>query len=273
MASYSIGRHQRSDIVLLHPSVSRHHAELAAERDRFRLKDLDSRFGCFVWRGDTWRKIRNAEIAGDERILLGKFETTAGDLMRLVASRDLTHITRDSESPPEETRKLAAIVVADMVDYGRLMRADEAGTLAAFMACRRELIDPTIFRYRGRVFKDAGDAILAEFAGVVDAVRAAVDMQLALGRRGFGPAEKRLAFRFGIHLGEVIVKGADNFGDVVNVAARLQQMAPAGGICVSALVYDQVKRKLPVKCDDLGEKRIKSIPEPLRVYAIRAGGG
>jgi TolB-like protein/class 3 adenylate cyclase len=170
-------------------------------------------------------------------------------------------------------RRLAAILAADVAGYSRLMGADEEGTLAALKVIRRELSDPKIAEHRGRIVKTTGDGLLVEFASVVDAMRCAVDMQRAMAERNaILPANKRIEFRAGINLGDIIIDGGDIFGDGVNVAARLEALAEPGGICVSRVVHDQVRDKLDIAFNDLGEQQVKNIARPVHVFAVRAGG-
>ena len=150
-------------------------------------------------------------------------------------------------------RRLAAIVSADVVGYSRLMGRDESGTLAALKAHRRELIDPKIAEYDGRIVKTTGDGLLLEFPSVVDAVRCSVDVQREMARRNAGTApERRIDFRIGINVGDIIIDDDDIFGDGVNVAARLQTLAEPGGICASRVVRDHVLDKLSFRFDDFG---------------------
>jgi len=163
-------------------------------------------------------------------------------------------------------RRLAAILAADVVGYSRLVRADEEGTLAAFAQLRADLIDPQIARHRGRIFKLMGDGMLVEFASVVDAVRCAADLQRLLSAHNAAlPIDKRLEFRIGINLGDVVIDGADIHGDGVNVAARLESLAEPGGVCVSGAVYDQVRDRLDLPFADMGEQQVKNIDRPVRV--------
>ena len=158
------------------------------------------------------------------------------------------------------TRRLAAILAADVVGYSRLMGVDEEGTLAALKAHRRELIDPLIAQHQGRIFKTTGDGLLIEFASIVDAVRCAVVMQQGIESRNANVDEsRRLRFRIGINVGDVIVEGDDIFGDGVNVAARLEALADPGRICVSATVREHVAEKLPIGFADLGQHSVKNI--------------
>src|SRR6266480_1734610 len=147
--------------------------------------------------------------------------------------------------PARVERRLAAILAADVAGYSRLVGADEEGTLAALTALRRELAHPKIKEHRGRIVKTTGDGLLVEFASVVDAVRCAVEVQREMTERNTGvPAERRIEFRIGINLGDIIIDKRDIYGDGVNVAARLEALAEPGGICVSRVVRDQVRDKL-----------------------------
>jgi adenylate cyclase len=175
------------------------------------------------------------------------------------------------ESEPRTTRRLAAIFAADVVEYSRLMGADEEGTLAALKSHRKELIDPLIAQHQGRIVKTTGDGLLIEFASIVDAVRCAVVMQQGIDSRNANVDEgQRLRFRIGINVGDVIVEGDDIFGDGVNVAARLEALADPGQICVSATVREHVAEKLPIGFADLGEHTVKNIARPVHVFRIEA---
>jgi len=168
-------------------------------------------------------------------------------------------------------RRLAAILVADMVGYSRLTGLDEEGTLARFRALRRDLIDPVIAEHRGRIVKTIGDGLLVEFASVVDAVRCALGIQQGMATRNTNlHSERRIEFRVGINLGDVVVEGDDLLGDGVNIAARLERLAEPGAICVSEDAYRHIKTKVEMAVQDLGEQRLKNISEPVRVYAIRS---
>jgi adenylate cyclase len=170
-------------------------------------------------------------------------------------------------------RRLAAILCADVVEYSRLMGADEEKTLAVLKSHRRELVDPLIDQHRGRIFKTTGDGMLIEFASVVDAVRCAVVMQQGMEDRNVSrPETERIRFRIGINLGDVIHDEGDIFGDGVNVAARLQTLAEPGEICVSASVREQVGEKLPIGFADRGEHAVKNIARPVRVYRVEKRG-
>ena len=168
------------------------------------------------------------------------------------------------------TRRLAAILAADVAGYSRLMGADEEGTHERLKAHFRELIDPKIEEHHGRVVKNTGDGMLAEFASVVDAVRCAAEIQRAMiDREPEVSDDRRIKFRVGVNLGDVIADGGDIFGDGVNVAARLEALAEPGGISISRTVRDQIRDKLAYQFDDLGEQRVKNIARPVRVYGLR----
>jgi adenylate cyclase len=168
-------------------------------------------------------------------------------------------------------RRLTAILAADVAGYSRLMGADEEGTLERLKAHRREFVDPKIKEHRGRIVKTTGDGMLVEFPSVVDAVRCAVEIQRAMVDRNAKTAEdKRIAFRTGINLGDVIIDGDDIYGDGVNIAARLEALAETGGICISRVVRDQIRDKLPYPFEDMGEQSVKNIARPVRAYAMSA---
>jgi adenylate cyclase len=166
-----------------------------------------------------------------------------------------------------QTRRLAAILATDVAGYSRLMERDEEGTLERLKALRRELIDPKIAEHRGRIVKTTGDGLLVEFASVVDAVRCAVEVQKAMAERNTGvPGDTRIELRIGINLGDVIVEGDDLYGDGVNIAARIEALADAGGVFVSNTVHDHVRDRLPFLFENLGEQQVKNIARPVRVY-------
>jgi class 3 adenylate cyclase/TolB-like protein/cytochrome c-type biogenesis protein CcmH/NrfG len=166
-------------------------------------------------------------------------------------------------------RRLTAILAADVAGYSRLMGVDEEGTLAQLKAHRRELIDPRIGEHRGRIVKTTGDGLLAEFASVVDAVRCAVEIQREMTRRNADVLpDRRIEFRVGINVGDIIIDESDIFGDGVNVAARLEALAEPGGICVSRMVRDQVRDKLALSFEDMGEQQVKNIVRPVRAYRV-----
>src|SRR5438046_5409498 len=166
-------------------------------------------------------------------------------------------------------RRLTAVLAAYVAGYSRLMGADEEGTLAALKVLRREVADPKIREHRGRIVNTTGDGLLSEFASVVDAVRCAVEVQREMAARNANvPAERRIDFRIGVNLGDIIIDENDIFGDGVNVAARLEALAEPGGICVSRVVRDQVCDKLAISFEDMGEQQGKNIARPVRAYRI-----
>ena len=172
-----------------------------------------------------------------------------------------------------ETRKIAAILAADVVGYSRLTGADEDRTLARLRALRSDLIDPTIAVHHGRVVKRTGDGALVEFRSVVDAVRCAIEVQNGMAERNAGvPAERRIDFRIGIHLGDIVEESdGDLMGDGINIAARLEGIAKPGAICLSEDAYRQVKARLSLAVSDLGATQLKNIAEPIRVYSLEVG--
>ena len=172
------------------------------------------------------------------------------------------------------TRRLAAILAADVAGYSRLIGADEGGTLQALKAIRAELIDPTIAAHNGRLVKTTGDGLLVEFSSVVGALRCATEVQAGLAERNATtPTEKRIEFRIGINVGDIVVEDGDIFGDGVNVAARLEALAEPGGICMSARVQEDAVGKLDRTFEDMGEQALKNIARPVRAYRIATGGG
>ena len=168
------------------------------------------------------------------------------------------------------TRRLAAILAADVAGYSRLIGADEEGTLNRLRSIRAELIDPKITEHRGRIVKTTGDGLLVEFSSVIDALRCATEWQHRMGEQSAAaPGDERIEFRIGVHQGDIVVEDGDIFGDGVNVAARLEGLAEPGGICVSARVQEDAAGKLDLTFDDLGEQNLKNIARPVRVYRIR----
>ena len=169
-------------------------------------------------------------------------------------------------------RRLAAILAADVVGYSRLMGINEEGTLAALKTHQRELIDPKIAEHRGRIVKTTGDGALVEFASAVDAVRCAVEIQCAMSERSAAiPEDRRIDFRIGINVGDIIIDEGDVYGDGVNIAARLEGIADRGGICISDDTFRQVRDKIDVGFDDAGERQLKNIERPVRVYRVQLG--
>jgi len=171
-----------------------------------------------------------------------------------------------------QRRRLAAIFAADVVGYSRLMGADEDGTLERLKALHRELLDPKVDEHHGRIAKTTGDGLLVEFSSVVDALRCATEVQAGMvGRNGGALADKRIDFRIGINVGDVVVEDGDIFGDGVNVAARLEGLAEPGGICASARVQEDAAGKLNLDFEDLGEQALKNIARPVRAYRVVTG--
>jgi adenylate cyclase len=170
-------------------------------------------------------------------------------------------------------RRLSAILAADVAGYSRLMGADEEGTLERLKTHQRELVDPKIDEHRGRLVKTTGDGMLVEFASVVDALHCAVGIQRGmLDRNASVPVEKRIEFRVGVNVGDIIIDGGDIFGDGVNVAARLEGFAEPGGICVSGRVQEDALGKIDIAFEDAGEQQLKNIARPLRIYRVRLDG-
>jgi len=170
---------------------------------------------------------------------------------------------------PRLERRLAAMLAADVVGYARLMSADEEGTHRRLVTYRREIIDPQVRQHRGRIVKNTGDGALVEFGSVVDAVRCALEMQGRLRARNAQlPQSRRIEFRIGVNLGDVIVAPDDIYGHGVNLAARLEGLAPPGGICISADAWRHVRGVIAAEFVDLGEQRLKNIDDPAHVFAI-----
>src|ERR1700756_1915727 len=168
-------------------------------------------------------------------------------------------------------RRLAAILAADVAGYSRLMGADEIGTLQALKAHRKELIDPAITAHRGRIVKTTGDGILVEFASVIDAVGCAVAVQRAMvSRNADVPESRRIVFRIGVNIGDIIIEGDDIFGDGVNVAARLETLCEPGGLCISRSANEQIRDKLSLAFADLGEQTMKNIARSIGVFGLAA---
>jgi DNA-binding NarL/FixJ family response regulator/class 3 adenylate cyclase len=167
-------------------------------------------------------------------------------------------------------RRLTAILAADVAGYSRLMGADEEGTLAQLKAFRKTLVDPTIAKHRGRIVKTTGDGMLVEFASAVDAARCAVEVQRGIaGENTKVPLAKRIEFRIGIHLGDIIIDDNDIFGDGVNVAARLEGIAEPGGVCISDDAQRQIRGKVDIAFEDIGSQSLKNIAEPMRAWRVR----
>jgi TolB-like protein/class 3 adenylate cyclase len=171
-------------------------------------------------------------------------------------------------------RRLAAVLAADVAGYSRLMGLDEEGTLSRLKAVRKALVDPTIASHRGRIVKTTGDGMLVEFASAVDAARCAIEVQRGMAEQNSHvPSDVRIEFRIGVHIGDIIIDDNDIFGDGVNIAARLEGIAAPGGICISGSAYEHVQGRIETSFFDLGEKRLKNIARPIRVFGTQADDG
>jgi adenylate cyclase len=212
---------------------------------------------------ELWPEIGKAWVtgvlAGGGSILVQWLAPKAAQLLRRL--RAAKH--------PRLERRLAAILAADVAGYSRLMTADEEGTHFRLLTHRREVIEPKIREHRGRIVKHTGDGALAEFGSVVDAVRCALEVQRAMVLRNADlPQSRRIEFRMGVNLGDVIVASDDIYGHGVNLAARLEGLAPPGGICISADTWRHVRGAVAAEFVDLGEQRLKNIADPAHVFAI-----
>ena len=212
---------------------------------------------------EVWPQIGNAWVsgllAGGGSVLVQWLAPRAVRLLRRWRTAD--HVRLE--------RRLAAILAADVVGYSRLMSDDEEGTHRRLLAYRREVIAPRVREHRGRIVKHTGDGALVEFGSVVDAVRCALDVQRAVGLRNTGlPRERRIELRIGVNLGDVIVAPDDIYGHGVNVAARLEGLAPPGGICISADAWRHVRGAVAAEFVDIGEQRLKNIADPAHVFAV-----
>src|SRR5437899_4929567 len=176
--------------------------------------------------------------------------------------------------PARVERRLAAILAAGVTGYSRLIEADEEGTLSRLKSLRAEIIDPKIAGHHGRIVKTTGDGLLVEFASVVDALRCAAEVQATLAESNSPiPPNRRIEFRIGINVGDIVVEDGDIFGDGVNVAARLEGLAEPGGICVSARVQEDAAGRLDVVFEDMGEQALKNIARPVRAYRVATAPG
>ncbi len=212
---------------------------------------------------EVWPEIGNAWVsgvlAGSGSVLVQWLAPKAARLLRRLRAPDHSRLER----------RLAAILAADVVGYSRLMSADEEGTHLCLLAYRREVIAPKVREYRGRIVKHTGDGALVEFGSVVDAVRCALDVQRIIRARNAElPPDRRIEFRIGVNLGDVIVTPDDIYGHGVNVAARLEGLAPPGGICISDDAWRHVRGAVAAEFVDLGEQRLKNIADPAHVFAI-----
>jgi class 3 adenylate cyclase len=228
------------------------------------LREKNSRVGIIMVTsaGDTVDRVVGLETGADDYVTK-PFEPR--ELLARVKSV-LRRGTPEREAVP--ARRIAAILAADVEGYSRLVGADEEGTLAALKRHRGELIDPSIREYRGRIVNTTGDGMLVEFASTLDAVRCAVAVQRGMAAAVSGLPERRIQYRVGINVGDIIADGDDILGDSVNIAARLEGIAEPGGICLSAAAYEQVRGKLDIAVADMGEQDLKNIARPLRTYRV-----
>jgi class 3 adenylate cyclase len=268
--TYSIGRAPDSDVLIPDdPLVSRQHASLMLDhKGGLYLADLKSRHGSFVFREDVWQRLQGEFVRPEEPVRFGRFQTTAQRLVALAEARKGAQTGGGTASDDEATRRNVTVMLADIVGYSRMMSREPGGTLGALQEARRDAIDPVILRHGGRVFGEAGDSVCAEFGRSAEAVRCAVELQQALGDRRFGPGGKRLQLRIGIHAGTVMAQGKNLYGSAVNIAARLQSLSAPGRICVSALVKRLAGRRIGLGFNDLGERALKNIPYPVRVFEV-----
>jgi class 3 adenylate cyclase len=229
-----------------------------------RLRERSSRIGIIMVTSaaDTVDRVVGLETGADDYITK-PFEPR--ELLARVRSVLRRGAPERESAPP---RRIAAILAADVAGYSRLVGDDEEGTLARVRALRRGLIDPEIGTHRGRIVNTTGDGILIEFASVVDAVRCALAVQRGMAAAAGEPAERRLQYRVGINVGDVLADGDDILGDSVNIAARLEAISEPGGICLSAAAYEQVRGKLHLAVEDMGEQELKNIARPLRTYRV-----
>jgi adenylate cyclase len=216
---------------------------------------------------EVWPEIGKAwlagALAGSGSVLVQWLAPKAARVLRRF--RATTH--------PRLERRLAAILAADVAGYSRLMTADEEGTHRRLVTYRREIIEPKVREHRGRIVKNTGDGALVEFVSVVDAVRCALEVQRAMGARNARfPEGRRIEFRMGINLGDVIVAPEDIYGHGVNLAARLESIATPGGICISADTWRHVRGNIAAEFVDLGEQQLKNIADPAHVFAISPVG-
>ena len=228
------------------------------------LRERDGRTGIIMVTSaaDTIDRVVGLETGADDYITK-PFEPR--ELLARVRSV-LRRGGPEREATP--ARRIAAILAADVAGYSRLIGIDEDGTLARLRVLRRELVDPEIAEHRGRIVKTTGDGVLVEFVSAVDAVRCAVAVQRGMAASAAGVPERRIQFRVGVNVGDVLAEGDDILGDSVNIAARLEAIAEPGGICLSAAAYEQVRGKLAIAVADMGEQDLKNIARPLRIYRV-----
>jgi DNA-binding response OmpR family regulator len=229
-----------------------------------RLREKSSRIGIIMVTsaGDTVDRVVGLETGADDYITKPFEPRELLARVRSVLRRGAAE--RDAAS----ARRIAAIVAADVAGYSRLVGDDEEGTLARLRALRRALIYGETDAHRGRVVRVMGDGFLIEFSSAIDAVRCAVAVQRGMAAAADEPAERRLQFRVGINVGDVLADGEDILGDAVNIAARLEGIAEPGGICLSAAAYEQIRGKLDIAVADIGEPELKNIARPVRAYRV-----
>ncbi len=242
---------------------------LYREQDRTSAKSMKS--SCDARPDRAPRPGQNAVVSACHRAPAPRLSLMPRLACRARSSLDdpVVNYPLGSKHPMTAPRKLAAILAADVAGYSRLTGLDEEGTLAQLKAHRRALVAPKIDEHRGRVVKTTGDGLLVEFASVVDALRCAVEVQRGMAERNEDvPADRRMLFRIGINLGDVLIEGEDILGDGVNIAARLEAIAEPGSICISRQAYDQVEGKLALQFRELGFQNLKNIAKPVEVFAI-----
>jgi len=275
MDEYRVGRSRECDVRLEDESISREHAVIAVRgNNSFEITDNGSMHGTFIDRGGAWVEVSEPMVvSGDIAIMLGRFQTTIGQLLT-----DFTVTGDMTEGDPFERvsrrrRRLAAIVAMDVVGYSAQMNVDETRTLAVLRDVRSGVLDPCLEEFSGRCFKEIGDGFMIEFSSVNDSVMFAIEIQrMTLERNLREPEHRRMEFRIGINVGDVIVQGDDLMGEGVNIAARLEPMADTGGICLSGVVRELVKAKLDLGFKSLGDKKLKNIADPVRVYSLGGSG-
>jgi len=275
MQAYRVGRSRSCDVQLNDESISREHAVIVPRGDNaFELSDDGSMHGTFIEQDGAWVEVDDTVVvSGDVAVMFGRFQTTIGDLLI-----DYAVESDRTEGDPFERvsrrRRLASIVAMDVVGYSAQMHVDETRTLAVLRDVRSGVLDPCLEEFTGRIFKEIGDGFMLEFNSVNDSVMFAVEIQrLMIERNAKAPEHRRMEFRIGINVGDVIVQGDDLMGEGVNIAARLEPMAEAGGICLSGVVRDLVKAKLDLGFKDLGQKKLKNIADPVRVYSLGGPAG
>lgn len=281
MRTYKIGRSRNCDVVLAEESISREHAAITPQgNSQYEVSDAGSSHGTFIENGGVWVRIEDTALIGrDEPLMLGRYETTVGELLAEFDSQDETNEADEVTDQDLELlseggrRRLAAIVAMDVVGFSAKMGQDETRTLAVMSEVRSGIIDPGLRNFNGRLFKEIGDGLMLEFGSVNDAVMFSVDVQRRMVEyNALAPEHRRLEFRIGINIGDVIIQGDDLMGDGVNIAARLEPMADSGGICLSGIVRELIKTKLDLGFKDLGNKQLKNIANPIRVFSLGGGG-